>query len=113
MAADRVLAFNGEAPCKQLSAKWARCPLIVVKAGSSIPKRPFRQRAHGTSRSFHSGGARKNCDEFTLHIYSKPRMQLTTDSLNAYLEAVEGVFGADIDFAHRREALRRKPEHRP
>jgi len=29
----------------------------------------------------------------------KNRVQLTTDGLHAYLEAVEGAFGADIDFA--------------
>ena len=28
------------------------------------------------------------------------RVQLTTDGHKAYLEAVEGAFGADIDYAH-------------
>ncbi|MCZ6610396.1 MAG: hypothetical protein O7A66_10380, partial [Alphaproteobacteria bacterium] len=27
------------------------------------------------------------------------RVQLTTDGLKAYLEAVEGAFGADVDYA--------------
>ena len=27
------------------------------------------------------------------------RIQLTTDGLNVYMEAVEGAFGADIDYA--------------
>ena len=37
------------------------------------------------------------------------RVQLTTDGHKAYLEAVEGAFGADVDYATAREALRRKP----
>ena len=35
------------------------------------------------------------------------RVQLTTDGLKAYLEAVEGAFGADVDLCPACEALRR------
>ena len=35
------------------------------------------------------------------------RVQLTTDGLKAYLEAVEGAFGADVGLCHAGEALRR------
>ena len=34
------------------------------------------------------------------------RVQLTTDGNNAYLEAVEGAFGAGVDYADGRQALR-------
>ena len=34
------------------------------------------------------------------------RVQITTDGHKAYLEAVEGAFGGDVDFAPAREALR-------
>ena len=39
--------------------------------------------------------------EFMTDLASRlaSRVQLTTDGLKAYLEAVEGAFGADIDFA--------------
>ena len=39
--------------------------------------------------------------EFTNDVASRvaTRIQLTTDGLRAYLEAVEGVFGADVDYA--------------
>ena len=33
------------------------------------------------------------------------RVQLTTDGLKSYLEAVEGAFGADIDFAQQRSSI--------
>ncbi len=43
----------------------------------------------------------QTANEFMLDLASrlKHRVMLTTDGLKAYLEAVEGAFGADIDYA--------------
>ena len=38
------------------------------------------------------------------------RVQLTTDGHRAYLDAVEGAFGGDMDYAHAGEAVRRGSE---
>ena len=44
-------------------------------------------------------------DDLRMRVASD-RVQLTTDSHNAYLGAIEDAFGADADYAHDREDLR-------